>query len=222
MEVTALHFNIFPLDCLYDSNAGVQTFMIDAIHVVIIPGLGNKIQQHTWAAERWKKFGIIPHVFNTKWTIEEKGFKKKLDDALTLIDSLLVTNKKISLIGNSAGSSFAINILGKRTEKIHRVVINCGRVRTGDWPWYTFDQATASSPSFKESVLQSEKVLLKLPQEERKKILTLRPLFDEIVPPVTVPIEGATNEITPFIEHGITIALNMTLLNRRVINFLRD
>lgn len=195
--------------------------MVESVHVVVIPGLGNEIQKHIWASDRWKKFGIIPHVFDAKWKTEENGFKQKLDEALRLVDSLIKTDKKVSIIGNSAGSSLAINIFGERRGKIHRVVVNCGRVRTGDWPWFTFDQAAASSPSFRESVLRSEHIIPKLSGTERRKILTLRPLFDEIVPPWTVPIAGATNEITPSVEHVVTIALNMTLLSGRVIKFLR-
>ncbi len=196
--------------------------MVENVHVVIIPGLGNEIQKHIWAANRWRRSGIIPHVFDTKWKTEEKGLKKKLDDVLRLVDSLIITGKKVSIIGNSAGSSLAINILGERKRKIHRVVVNCGRVRTGNWPWFTFDQATASSPSFRESVLMSERVISELSVAERKRILTLRPLFDEVVPPFTVPIDGATNEITPSVEHVVTIALNMTLFSGRTIKFLRD
>lgn len=196
--------------------------MAENIHVIVIPGLGNEIQKHIWASDRWRKFGIIPHVFDAKWKTEEKGLKKKLNVALRLVDSLITTGKKISIVGNSAGSSLAINILGQRRAGIHRVVVNCGRVRTGDWPWFTFDQATASSPSFKESVLMSERVISELSVTERKKILTPRPLFDEIVPPFTVPIEGATNEIIPSVEHVVTIALNMTLLSGRIIKFIRN
>lgn len=196
--------------------------MFETVHVVIIPGLGNEIQKHVWASNLWKKSGIVPHVFDAKWKTEEKGFRKKLDDALKLVDSLIASGKKVSIVGNSAGSSLAINIFGERRGKIHRIVANCGRVRTGDWPWFTFDQATASSPSFKESVLRSERVISELSVTEKKKILTLRPLFDEIVPPFTVPIEGATNKIFPSIEHVITIALNMTLLSNRIIKFIRD
>lgn len=195
--------------------------MVENVHVVVIPGLGNEIQKHIWASDRWKKFGIIPHVFDAKWKTEEKGLKRKLNEALKLIDALIATGKKVSIIGNSAGSSLAINIFGERRGKIHRVVVNCGRVRTGDWPWFTFDQAAASSPSFRESVLRSEHIIPKLSGTERRKILTLRPLFDEVVPPWTVPIAGATNEITPSVEHVATIALNMTLLSGRVIKFLR-
>ena len=189
-------------------------------HVIIIPGLGNNVDLHILASNRWIRFGIIPHVFDTKWKTEEKGFSEKFERALKLVDSLVNKNSKISIVGNSAGSSFALNLFGKRRKEISRVVINCGRVRDGDWPWFTFDQATASSPSFKESVLMSQKLEKTLTISDRKKILTLRPLFDEVVPPSTVPIKGALNKITPSLEHSLSIALNMTLFKKQIIDFI--
>lgn len=189
-------------------------------HVIIIPGLGNNVDLHVFASKSWKKFGIIPHVFDAKWKTEEKGFSEKFERALRLVDSLANKNSKISIVGNSAGSSFALNIFGKRRRQISRVIINCGRVRDGDWPWFTFDQATASSPSFKESVLMSQKLEKTLTISDRKKILTLRPLFDEVVPPSTVPIEGAKNKITLSLEHSLSIALSMTLFKRQIIDFI--
>ena len=191
-------------------------------HVIVIPGLGNNVKKHEWVMEGWKKFGIIPHVFDTKWKTEEKGFQPKLDQALRLVDSLSNKNARISIIGNSAGSSFALNIFGERKKQINKIVVNCGRVRDGDWPWFTFDQATASSPSFKESVLRAQKLEKIFTNIDRKKILTLRPIFDEVVPPSTIPILGAKNTITLSVEHSISIALNMTLFKKRLINFILE
>ena len=189
-------------------------------HVVIIPGLGNGVAKHEWAVKSWKKFRIIPHVFDTKWKIEENGFQPKLDRAIKLVDSLTNMNSRISIVGNSAGSSFALNIFGERKEQISRVVINCGRVRDGDWPWLTFDQATKSSPSFKESVLRAQKIEKGFVNIDRQKILTLRPLFDEVVPPFTVPILGANNVTIFSIEHSLSIVLNMTLFKKNIIDFI--
>lgn len=189
-------------------------------HVIIIPGLGNEVTFHTWASNSWKKFGIIPHVFDTRWKTEENGFSKKLERAITLVDSLLNKNVRISLVGNSAGSSFALNIFGQRKRQINKVVINCGRVRDGDWPWFTFNQATGSSPSFKESVLEAQELEKTLTSEDRIKILTLRPLFDEVVPPFTVPIRGAQNKITCSVEHSLSIAMNLTMFKRQILDFI--
>ncbi|MFZ2206792.1 MAG: hypothetical protein WA061_03975 [Microgenomates group bacterium] len=189
-------------------------------HVIVIPGLGNGVDRHIWASNRWKKFGIIPHVFDVRWKIEEKGLSEKLLRALELIDSLLETNSHISLVGNSAGSSFALNLFGERRKSIDKVIINCGRVRDGDWPWFTFNQATELSPSFKESVLKAQELEKTFTPYDRSRILTLRPLFDEVVPPSTVSIQGAKNTVTPSFEHSLSIALNMTLFSKQIIDFI--
>lgn len=191
-------------------------------HVIVIPGLGNNVKKHQWVMEEWKKFGIIPHVFDTKWKTEENGFQPKLDQALRLVDSLTNKNTRISIVGNSAGSSFALNIFGERKKQINKIVINCGRVRDGDWPWFSFDQATKLSPSFRESVLRAQKIEKTFTNIDRKKILTLRPLFDEVVPPSTVPIYVAKNIIVPSVEHSLSIALNMTLFKKRLIDFILE
>ena len=189
-------------------------------HVIIIPGLGNGVVRHVWATNWWKKYGLIPHVFDARWKVEENGFAEKFARALHLVDSLSDRDSRISVVGNSAGSSFALNLFGERKDKISRIVVNCGRVKDGDWPWFTFAQATVKSPSFKESVLRAQELEKSLTLRDRKKILTLRPLFDEIVPPFTVSISGARNITTLTIGHGLSIALNMTLLRKQVADFI--
>ncbi|KKP85751.1 MAG: hypothetical protein UR89_C0043G0006 [Candidatus Roizmanbacteria bacterium GW2011_GWA2_35_8] len=152
--------------------------MTSSNHVIIIPGLGNGVVKHVWATNSWKKFGIIPHVFDAKWKVEENGFQPKLERALKLVD------------------------------------------RDRDWPWMSFNQATKSSPSFRESVLRAQKLEKTLTKHDRQKILTLRPWLDETVPYFTVPIEGARNEIVPSIEHVVSIALNMIIYKKRIIDFI--
>lgn len=190
-------------------------------HIIIIPGLGNRVDEHVWATRSWGEFGIIPHVFDTRWQVEEKGFPEKLGRLLELVDSLSRADSRISIIGNSAGSSLALNLFAKRKRSIDRIIINCGRVREGDWPWFTFNQATARSPSFKDSVLHSQKNEGTLTPDDRRKILTIRPLFDEVVPPTTITIPGAINRVIPTIEHSFTIMLTMTILRKQIIDFVR-
>ena len=189
-------------------------------HVIIIPGLGNNIEKHIWATKGWKNFGVMPHVFDTRWKLEEKGFGEKFSRLLELFDSLCNRGSRVSVVGNSAGSSLGLNLFVEKRKQIDRLVINCGRIRDGDWPWFTFDQATASSPSFRESVLRAQEAEKDLTNNERSRILTLRPIFDEVVPPTTVSIAGARNEVVKSVEHSLTISLNLTLYRRKIFDFI--
>jgi hypothetical protein len=197
-------------------------YMFPEHHVIIIPGLGNSVQQHIWATKSWKRCNVIPHIFNAQWGIEEPSFQNKLNRAIIVVDNLLAHNKTVSLIGNSAGSSFVLNIFNKRRQYIHRVIINCGRIKTGDYPWLSFKQASARSPSFRESVLLSENILSKLSISDKSKILTIRPIFDELVPPYSVQIPKARNTIIFSIEHVLSIALTMTLRKQTLIDCIRE
>lgn len=71
--------------------------MTSSNHVVIIPGLGNGILRHEWAVSSWKKYNIIPHVFDARWKIEENGFSEKFKRGLKLVDSRSNKNSKISI-----------------------------------------------------------------------------------------------------------------------------
>jgi len=191
-------------------------------HVIIIPGLGNDVRLISWATRSWMRHGITPHVFDAQWKIEEPQFLPKLDRAIALVDKLSSMGKRVSIIGNSAGSSFAINLYKARHIKIHKVVINCGRVRTHDLPWFTFNQATLTSPSFKVSCINSEKILNDLTIQDKNKILTLRPLFDEIVPSTTVYINGANNQVVPLVGHSFTIGFNLTIGRGVIFNHINQ
>jgi pimeloyl-ACP methyl ester carboxylesterase len=189
--------------------------------VIIIPGLGNRVGLHQRAVKGWRKHGLITNIFPARWIEEEIGFREKFDRLVKMVDRWHDKYGDITIIGNSAGSSLGLNLLGACPDKISHLIINCGRIRQGDWPWLTFKKACINSPSFYQSVVKAEELEKSLTQSNRSKILTLRPRFDEVVPFWTVPITGAKNEIIPTIGHAWTIALNMTINRGCIFNFIR-
>lgn len=190
-------------------------------HAIIIPGLGNNVGLLTLATGNWKSKNIVPHIFDAEWAVNEPELQSKLDKAIALVDELIRLGKRISIIGNSAGCSFTMNLFEARKEKIHKIVINCGRIRTGDLPWFTFDKATSSSQSFKEACIKSQKIVDELSTEDKRKILTLRPLFDEIVPARTVVIDGANNKVIPLLGHSLTIGYNLTFGRAMIFSHIK-
>lgn len=50
--------------------------------------------------------------------------------------------------------------------------------------------------------------------------MTIRALFDEVVPAHQTPIEGATNIVLPIIEHSISTYSAITILKEPLIKFL--
>ena len=60
----------------------------------------------------------------------------------------------------------------------------------------------------------------KLSREDRKKIMTVRALFDELVPDETSWIKGATNKKINSVEHMFSIWIGLSFY-KPLINFLK-
>lgn len=189
--------------------------------LIIIPGLGDDADKLTFVTKHWKKkynLETIPHLI--PWIDNGENFEQKLDRLIEKIDALHEDGNKISLLGTSAGGSCAINAYCKRRDKIAKVINVCGRLKKGEHVFPTLDVAARKSPSFKQSVLLCEENLKSLNDRDRKKILTIRSYFDEIVPVSLIPIDGAHNIRIFSVEHLISISLAMTLYSKRIVDFI--
>ena len=190
--------------------------------VIIVQGLGKDKNKLIWITKHWRKYGFDPIVYSIGWHDSEQGFIPKLDRLLEFIDKLYEEGNVISLVGTSAGGSAVVNAFTKRKRKIASVVNICGRLRVGTHKGiHSFEARTAPSPAFAESVHMCEQEIEAFTLDDKKRILTIRPLFgDELVPANTVTIDGANNVVIPSGEHVLSIALALSLLFAEVIGFL--
>lgn len=175
-------------------------------HIVFIPGLNdqNPINKKliSLLPSLWRPYGLSVHIVFPHW--EQGHFKPKLQRMLQVVDALIAHGYNVSVIGQSAGGSAAGNAFVERKNVLRGFVDITGRLRKGVNVHPSLSWAAKNSPAFAESVVlfenQNES---KISKNDKKKILTIRPFFDEIVPGSTVPIEGATNLISAFPEHVI-------------------
>ncbi len=189
--------------------------------VIIIPGLGDDASKLEWVTKHWdKSLNIVPIVYSMGWK-NKKSFHTILLKLLLLIDKVYKQYKTLSLIGTSAGGSAVINAFCEKKNKIYKVINVCGRLRRGENVFPSLDTASIKSPSFKESVLLCEKNIQNLTSHDKLKILTIRPLFDEVVPTSCVPISGAENKIIISLEHVVSIILCFTIYVSKIVNFLK-
>ena len=189
--------------------------------LIVVPGLGGENQMLKMIVDSWSKHGINGYIHDAGWRGNEETFQTKLEKLINQVDKLSIKGK-VSLLGTSAGGSAVINTFNERKNKIYKVVNVCGRLRTGFDVYPTLETASRSSISFKQSVLLCEKVQRSFNEEDRKKVITIRPLFDKTVPISTMTIVGARNERIISVGHVFSIALAMTLYSKKVINFLNN
>jgi hypothetical protein len=195
--------------------------MIKEHHVIYVPGLNDTSPFYELLIHRWSIYGIVPHVYRVGWHDGETSFNPKLKRLVGRVDEHLVAGHYVSLVGGSAGGSAVLNTLLEES-KITAVVNLCGRLKAGTDVFPSLEMAAKSSPAFKDSVLTFERKEPSMSSEQRKKVLNLIPLWDEVVPRSTVPLKGATNRTLPCIEHMFSGLLGMTILSPMVINFIRE
>lgn len=190
-------------------------------HVIISPGIGGEIEGLKFATKNWQEgYDIYPEVIQTVWK-NEIGLRPKLKKVTDLIDSLVAKGNLVSLIGTSASGSLMLNAFIERKDVIEKVVNIGGFLRPGNGKGSrSFDARGADSIAFKESVLRFAELESTLTSEDKKKILTVRPYWDELVPPETVVIKGALNKKIPMVEHVLGITTAMVLYDP-VVMFLK-
>ena len=189
--------------------------------VIIGPGLDGRIGGLRWLTRNWQeKYDLRPEVIPIIWK-DGNHFAPKLREITDLIDKFSEKGDLVSLVGCSASGSAMLNAFVERKEAIHKVVNNDGFARPGNAKSFrSFSQRSEASQAFRESVLRFAELESTLTAEDRKKILTVRPLWDELVPPETVVIEGALNTTVPMVEHILGIATALVRYDP-VIMFLR-
>lgn len=194
-------------------------------HIIMIPGLKdqNIFQRYAlnFVAASWRRFDVYTHPYSPHWE-DGDTFEHKLAGITELIDDLSDQGHIVSLFGLSAGGSAVLNAFCQNRTRINAVVNATGRVREGKNVKPTLDVASKNSPAFRQSVLLFEKVNEpSLTPADRKRIMTIRPLWDEIVPSATVPVPGATNVIIPVREHLWAGVYTSTIYASKVIDFIK-
>jgi hypothetical protein len=190
-------------------------------HVIYVPGLDDQRKGYEFLINKWKIYGVIPHVHRVGWKNGEKSFTPKLQRLVAEVKNHIKEGHVVSLVGGSAGGSAVLNAFLEVPE-INAVVNICGRLRTGENVSPTLEQAASKSPSFKGSVELFEKKEPQMKEEQRRRVMTLTPLWDEVVPKETVWLKGAVNKTIPSVEHMMSGLLGMTLYSPIVIGFIKE
>lgn len=193
-------------------------------HLVMIPGLNDQgfLQKRLMnlVPKYWQKYGVVGHIISPNWEDGEE-FKPKLERMLGKVDELIEEGHEVSVLGLSAGGSAALNVFCQRKNVLKGAVNGTGRLRVGENVRPSLDWAARNSPAFKESVVlfesQNEKILT---EDNRKRIMTVRPLWDEIVPISTSPLEGADNRVVPVVGHLLAGGYVCFVYGKEIVNFL--
>ncbi len=161
-----------------------------------------------------------PVVVPVTWK-DNEPLDPKLSRVAELIDRFSGEGARVDLVGCSASGPLMLLAFMARKDAVSRVVNVGGFLRPGSRQGFrSFSKRSAKSPAFREAVLRCAELEPSLTAVDRAKILTVRPVFDELVPPETVTVPQATNLTVPMPEHVLGIGLTLIKYDP-VIRFLQ-
>ena len=194
------------------------SLVVSKNHIIYLPGIGDhKPYYQPQIINLWKNFGVIAHYHPVIWRGNEV-FAPKLDRIVALVDQLYAEGHRVSLVGVSAGATAAFNAYMKRSEKIARVVYVCGKLRR---PESVGEQYYRINPAFKQSLEMVQGQIDKLTLLDTKKMLSLKPLFDETVPVADTVLPGVRNWRMLSLWHIPSIFLGITAYSPIICDFIK-
>lgn len=186
--------------------------------LIYVPGLGDaQIQGQRLAVSIWKFYGVETHVCRMLWA-DKRPFEEKLQRLLELIDDYTTKGFIVSLVGTSAGASAVLHAYSQRQSQVHGVVLICGKVRRPETVRASFYH---KNPAFQESMEWLPGSLKSLNGAARKRILSIHPIADSIVPVEDTGLAGVKSSVVPTIGHMPSIAFAVTFGAYQFIRFLK-
>jgi len=187
-------------------------------YIIILPTLMDDAPAIQMFTGFWPLLGLTPVVLKFGWKKikDDVGLVQNIAKIISEVDRLAKLGT-VSLVGCSAGGNIMINIFSQRKDIVKRVINVCGALRPGG-VGSKFD-----TPAYLKSLQYCEEVIAKLSEEDKNKIMTIRPRFgDEFVKPEQVSIAGAKNISLPTFEHMLTIMMALTIFSQPTIDFLKN
>jgi pimeloyl-ACP methyl ester carboxylesterase len=183
-------------------------------HVILyIPGLGDGYDRFRQRALRlWSIFGVETQLVPMTW-YDGGSYEDKYQRTSALIKSLAAENVRLSLVGESAGGSMAVNLFATHPEVASLVTV--AGVNRSSAP--VAAKTLHRGPAFAVSRQQVTESLASIPASRRHAIWTISGLVDSVVRAHHSHIPGAHNRHIWTIGHLGTIALCLTLLSGYVI-----
>lgn len=186
--------------------------------VIYIPGLGDsRVGGRRLLVAGWRIYGVRPVVHQMNWA-DKQPFELKFRALLQHIDERISKGERVSLVGESAGASAALNAYAARRQTIHRVACICGKLQRPE----TIHPATyRQNPAFAESMELLPVSLNSLAPEQLRKVRSVHPLWDPTVPVPDTLIPGAESKTIPTFGHATSIVLGDTLFGYVLTGFLK-
>lgn len=186
-------------------------------HILYIPGLGDGYDPFRRNALRlWSIFSVEARLIPMQW-FDGEPYDVKFQRASKAINHLAQSGAKITLVGESAGGSMAINLFAAHPQVANLITIAGVNQAVAPVASYTLQRA----PAFAMSRQRIAKSLPQISGSRRRDVRTVSALIDTVVTARHSYIPRASNHRVWSIGHLYTITLCLTLLSGYIVHLAK-
>jgi hypothetical protein len=190
--------------------------------VIYLPGIGDSRTILNWLQQAflatWLMYGFSAKLFIMDWKSSEP-YADRFDKLLTLIDNLHARGGEVALVGASAAASSVLLARMARPDVLIGAVTICGQI---GGTAALHGPVAATHPRFKSSVALQQNAISTMTPDLRRRVMTLRPRQDSIVPPHEAVLPGATNYQMSLSGHMAGIGFGLLFEGYRIARFLKS
>lgn len=177
---------------------------MESIHILYISGLGDNYDSFRLRAlKRWRFRNVTVELIPMRW--KQGSFEQKITQIDRAIDR--AKNKRVVLIGESAGGSMAVHMLARRDD-LYKVVTLCGK---NTHPETVSEIYYRNHPAFVTSMQRLNESLAALTAEKKRDFVSVHPLYDPTVPVKETLIDGCRQVRLPVVGHFFAIIMALTI-----------
>jgi predicted peptidase len=126
--------------------------------------------------------------------------------------------KRVVIIGESAGGSMAVHMYARRPDDFYKVMTLCGK---NIQPEKVDERYYMHHPAFRTSMERLNESLAQLTDKQRKRFVSIHPLYDPVVPVRETLIPGCRQVRLLAIGHFTVIILALTVLSPQLVRAAR-
>lgn len=187
-------------------------------HVIYIPGLGDGYDpMRRFFLGLWHYRNITTELVPMLWSVDN-GFESKRQQVYEAIGRAVAQNKRVVLMGESAGGSMAVNVYAERTNDIARVVTLCGK---NTHPETVALRYFRKNPAFRSSVNILNKSISMLDKKAQQHFTSIHPIYDPVVPVNETFLEHCRHVQIFAYGHLIPILLCLSIYSAIVVREVR-
>jgi dienelactone hydrolase len=176
-------------------------------YIIYISGLGDGYDVfRSFFLKGWRVFGVRSELVGMRWNNGET-YEQKADRIKQALDTARQKGYRVSLVGESAGASIAMNVFAD-DQAVHRFVSLCG-VNTSKTP--ISPTVFKRKPAFHEAIRRLDAARDRAVSTKLERISVVTSLKDPSVPVRTNLIPGAGHTVIWLVGHLTTIAFCLSL-----------